>query len=69
MELVSAYLELQRARNWNNKKVRSLGGSYAHALKRMYGDKYVDVNTNENRKAYEFRKSNDKASVFRSEVI
>lgn len=69
MELVSVYLDLQKARNWDNKKVRTLGGSYAHALKNIYGDKHVHVSLYDNRKAYNFRQENNKPAVYQSEVF
>lgn len=62
-------LSFRKARVWNNKKVRTLGGSYAHALKFIYGDNYVHVDLEANNKAYWERQDNEKAASFKSELI
>lgn len=69
METYYINLSFRKARVWNNLKVRTVGGSYAHALKFIYGDKYVHIDLAANNRAYWERIQNQKAASFKSELI
>jgi hypothetical protein len=61
--------EFKHARNWDKKKVRTLGGSYANAMKTIYGYDYQDVDLYKNRKAYYERQNNRIQAVYNSELV
>jgi hypothetical protein len=68
MELVSAYLGLQKARAWKSEKVNYLPGAYAIAMKHIYGDQHVHVDLYANRELLSTRKSGD-IVTFKSELV
>lgn len=69
MELVSAYLELKKARTWKKERVNFFKGAYGSALKSIYGDKHVHVDLYANRKAHAFRQEFKKPVYYSSEIV
>jgi hypothetical protein len=61
-------INLQKARNWDSKKVRTLGGAYASAMKNIYGYEFQHVDLYENRKAYYERQNNRKPAIYKTEI-
>jgi hypothetical protein len=59
---------LQKARNWNKDKVRTLGGAYANAMKTIYGYEYQYVDLYSNRKAYYDRQNQGKPAIYSTEI-
>lgn len=62
-------ISFKKCRTWDNEKVRTLGGSYASALKYIYGERFIDVDLEENCKAYLQRQKERKITIFNSELI